>query len=194
MLYLNKVGGRVHSLTAVTGDIFNFAISRGISLSAEVFSEINNRFGPLKTDCFAALENNQLHRYVSWKPDPCALYDDFFGRPAPKGNLYAFPPTNMILKLLKKLRSEGRSATVVIPAWPSQAFWPIVVEMMQSPPLLLPPGSLTHPRGIFRRRAEIPKFQLLACQLSRGTTGSVASPMGPGSTHWGAVATVAARP
>jgi hypothetical protein len=84
MLYLNKAGGRVKTLTKITKMIFKTALDRQITISASYinthdnkiadeasrvfhnpeielmvnpawFLEINRQFGPFTLDCFAAM-------------------------------------------------------------------------------------------------------------------------------------------
>jgi hypothetical protein len=216
MLYINKLGGRVQSLRDVTKRIWNFAQSRQLHLSAEYINTLDNKLadhqsrvfsnpnielslrapifvslqqalGPLDIDCFAAMENHQLPKYMALHPDPFSIQTDFFSKTSPRRKrLYCFPPFNLVLRLLGKLEREGSTAVVILPLWPSRPFWPIMLTMLAQCPLTLPHEPLTHPRGLFRK-GETPQFPMIACLLSgengvrehfqmlRGNSGSTTS-------------------
>jgi len=65
-------------------------------LDTGVFNKINNIWGPLSLDLFASRTNSQLYRYVSWKPDPYALYIDAFTGIWNNEYFFAFPPFSLI--------------------------------------------------------------------------------------------------
>jgi hypothetical protein len=194
MLYLNKAGGRVPALMAITKKILLYALSFEITLSAEyitskdneladtqsreflhphieyrlkpfLFKKINKVFGPHEVDGFAAMENHQLQHYVSWRPDPYSMYPDLFSRKFPQGRVYCFPPFILVLRLLTKISAERKCATVVLPFWKGQPFWPVMLDLLTEWPAILPLQSLQSPRGIFVRD-HIQQHQLLVCSLS----------------------------
>jgi hypothetical protein len=203
MLYINKAGGKTKSLVKVTKMIYEFALRHNLQLSAEYisthdnkiadeasrvflnpdaevmiepacFQQIQDNLGPLDVDLFAAMENSQLPRYVSWRPDPSSMYGDAFSRRAPKGNLYAFPPTGLILRLLAKVKSEARDLVLIAPFWPSQPFWPVLMSMLSDLPMILPFPCLQHPLGLFSKEQEIKQLQLIALSLSGNSAQSTA--------------------
>jgi hypothetical protein len=213
-LYLNKAGGRVPSLMAITKKILVYALSFGISLSAEyitskenvladdqsriflkphiefrlkrsIFNKIDKFFGPHEVDCFAAMENQQLSSYVSWRPDPFSMYPDLFSRKLPRGRLYCFPPFILVLRLLTKILQEERRATLVVPFWQGQPFWPQLLDLLTEWPALLPPDSLKAPKGIFTRDY-IQQHQLLVCSLSGNLEHRSAFQAIRSSTHFDA--------
>ena len=94
----------------------------------------------VKMDLFAAAGNCQVPRFFSFHHDHRAVGTDAFqfdwrGR----GTLYAYPPPILIGRVLQKMRSEEvPQLLLVAPVWVSQHWWPTLVEMMRSPPVLLP--------------------------------------------------------
>jgi hypothetical protein len=195
LIYINKMGGRVPSLVAVTTLIHDFALEHQIHLRAEYISTLDNKiadrlsrkfdnpqiefmlnpsiftkldliWGPHQVDCFASMNNCQLQHYVSWLPDPFSLYPDFMSKEAPEGRLYAFPPFSMVLPTLTKLARESRTATVVIPFWPTRPFWPVLLSLLTDWPILLPLNPLSLPRGVSDPSMTPPDFQLIACSIS----------------------------
>ena len=120
MTYINKKGG-THSrcLTQLAKRVWSWCMERGISLVAEhipgkenriadaesrllkdrwdwmlnpeLFTRIQQRFGPLEIDLFASKASTQLPRYFSWRPDPEPEATDAFNQ-FWTGNNYANPP------------------------------------------------------------------------------------------------------
>ncbi len=63
------------------------------TLQPSIFEKIVAHFKKSDVDLFASKINNQAHVYVSWKPDPQALFIDAFTVTwAGFTNSYAFPP------------------------------------------------------------------------------------------------------
>jgi hypothetical protein len=100
-------------------------------------------------DLFSSLWNAQLPKFVSWRPQPGSTavnafsvnWGDFMG--------YAFPPFNVIPKCLEKIGRELANTVMVCPVWPTQPWFPILLELTCDVPLLLHPSStlLVSPKG-----------------------------------------------
>lgn len=190
--YLNKQGGRKANCHKVSKDIWQWAILRNIwlvavhlpgkenveadklsrvnhgstewSLSCHLFVKIQSRFGPLNFDLFASRLNNKLPLYASWKPDPGAKLCDSlsFDWASVKG--YAFPPFALIGKVLRKVNHDKCSLVIVVPEWPSQHWFPMLLKMLVDFPVFIPStdkGRLHNPKG------EKPiKANMLVCKIS----------------------------
>ena len=65
------------------------------------------------------------------------------------GTNYAFPPFCLIMKTLAKIWEEGGELVLITPVWPTQAWYPVLLEMLVDPPILLAqfPNLLSNPRG-----------------------------------------------
>ena len=105
-------------------------------------------------DCFATRTNSQLDNYISYKPDPFALYIDAFRLSWNNFKCYAFPPFSLIGRVLRKLQVDQATALVVVPKWPTQTwfttFQNLSRQTLQIKPdvsnLILPNNSATeHP-------------------------------------------------
>ena len=140
------------------------------SLHPEAFQQICKTFGKPDIDLFASRLNHKLEKYISWKPDPKAIavdamsenWDNFF---------YAFPPFNMIGKVLNKVEIEKCKGIIVVPHWPTQTWWPKFTLMCCAPPLVFsrPQGQLlTHQ---WRKEEELPKMKLMAGLISAPDLG-----------------------
>lgn len=110
------------------------------SLSDEAFSRAARTFGPFEVDLFASACNNKCEAYISWFPDPGAITTDAFTLSWENLNFYAFPPFILLPRVLRKIVDEEATGTLVIPWWPSQAWFPLFRRLLISDPLILSPS------------------------------------------------------
>ena len=64
--------------------------------------------------------NNQLPKYVCWKPDPVACHVDAFSFSWSGMFVYIFPPFSLLNRCLQKLENDQTSALLIAPVWPTQ--------------------------------------------------------------------------
>ena len=176
--HINKMGGtRSPQLVKVTKEMWQYALSRKITLTAEylpgkdnviadresrifkdtsnwkllpvMFRAIETALGPLHTDLFADRLSAQKAQYMSWKPDPHAMATDAFSRTWVGLQGYAFPPFGLVGKCLAKIRKDQSTVVIVTPAWQTQIWYPLLLEMSIETPILLPPHPkiLLDPQG-----------------------------------------------
>ena len=155
--YVNKCGG-THSrtLSDISAKIINWCESRNISLSASHVPGILNSVADLESrsnldasdwmllsirfkalqaiwpadiDLFAAAWNRQLPKFVSWIPQPNATAVNAFSLNWSNLKAYAFPPFALIPRCLLKIKRERANLILVCPLWPSQPWWPLLLEM-----------------------------------------------------------------
>ena len=118
-------------------------------------------------DLFASRLNHQLMPYVSYKPDPSAMCINAFTMNWWQHQFYAFPPFSILPKVLQKIREDEATGIVIVPVWPTQSFFPSVLNLLIQDPificrndkLLQLPGT-TQPHRLHK------KLNLLACLLS----------------------------
>lgn len=94
-------------------------------LSSKIFSQIIIAFGTPDIDLFASRINAKCKKYISWKKDPYAFNIDAFTIDWSSFFFYAFPPFALILKVLNKIVADRATGIVVVPQWPSQAWYPL---------------------------------------------------------------------
>ena len=118
-------------------------------LDQNVFSSLMQIRGPCAIDLFADRLNSQLPQFYSWKPDPLAIATDPLLQDWSRGRNYAFPPFCLIMRSLAKLQGAGGELILITPVWPTQAWYPRLLDMSVAPPVLLPsfPDLLLSPRG-----------------------------------------------
>ena len=134
-------------------------------LNPKNFADICKKFGTPKIDLFASRLNHQVEKYISWKPDPLAYAIDAMSETW-DDDFYAFPPFNMIGKVLQKIELEKCHGIIVVPQWCTQTWWPKFIKMCTNTPLILSrkPGEnlLTHR---WREEKELPTTALLAAKV-----------------------------
>ena len=87
----------------------------------DIFKAIEGKFTPINFDIFASRLSFQVKRYASWKPDPGAEICN--GMSFDWGTIhgYAFPPLNMIGKVLQKVENDECFIVLVVNEFRSQS-------------------------------------------------------------------------
>ena len=195
--YVNNMGGKIFTLDKLSGIIWNYCISQNIwlsavhipgkcnkvadkmsrefdvntewSLSSTIFQTIKSKFqfSP-EIDLFASRLNYKVDKYVSWLPDPGAVAVDAFSISWADIKIYAYPPFSLVGMVMNKILRDSARGIMIIPVWPTQYWFPLVVKHLIDYPILLPKSAtticlpfnktLTHPMN--------PKLQLAAVLVS----------------------------
>lgn len=195
--YINNMGGS-HSLpcNSISKEIWEWCLKRSIWLSAAhlpgienvaadkasrvfhdntewmlnrfIFEKITVKLFKPKLDLFASRINNQLDKYVSWKPDPGAYAIDAFTLDWSIDTFFAFPPFSLLGRVVQKIEHDQAEGIVIVPNWPSQPWYPQVMRLAVTAPLILPGGKnmLELPYDTMKIHPLYPKLVLLACHLS----------------------------
>ena len=104
-----------------------------------MFQTFVDLVGPFDIDLFASYLNYKMKPYVSWGPDPYATYVDAFSIPWFFNNPFAFPPYSVIHKCLQKIEVEEiNRVTMLLPNWPSQPWFPIMLRLLIAHPIYIP--------------------------------------------------------
>jgi hypothetical protein len=162
--YINRMGGiQFPHLTKLTKDIWQWCEARNIfiyalyipsventiadaesrrvhpdiewELSHSAFEQIVAKFGTPDIDLFASRINKKCIKYISWHKDPGAYTINAFSVNWQSWYFYCFPPFSMILKTLRKIKSDGATGILVVPNWPSQPWYPLFKKLLVSKPL-----------------------------------------------------------
>ena len=88
-------------------------------------------------DLFATNINTQFGKYAAFRPDPGAMYIDAFSIDWFDLKFYAFPPISVIPRVLSKVKEDSAEGIIVVPFWPTQVWYPAMLKMLVSTPLLL---------------------------------------------------------
>ena len=89
---------------------------------------------PPVVDLFASAINKQMPQYVSWKPDPLAWAIDAFTISWKNLNFYAFPPFSIVPIVLQKLQQDQATGICILPNWPTQAWFPVMLQLLINHP------------------------------------------------------------
>ena len=119
-------------------------------------------------DLFASRLNYKCKLYVSYQPDPGAFVINAFHLSWDSLNFYAFPPFCILQKVLQKIRKDSATGVTLVPYWPTQAWWPVLTNMLVACPLLLPrkPNTLQLPSDPQLIHQLSKTIRLLLCLLS----------------------------
>ena len=103
-----------------------------------VFAAVNLLLGPCEVDAFATSLNHLLPRWWSRFPVEGAEAVDALRQNFAVVKTWCNPPFSLLLQLLGRIRSQRATAVVVIPRWPGQPWWPVMLSMLAHPPVVLP--------------------------------------------------------
>ena len=82
-------------------------------------------------DLFASRINHQLHTYVSWYPDPCAIYINALTLDwGTLFNRFVSLPFCVITRCLKKIVQDRATVTIVVPLWLTQAWFDRLLSLL----------------------------------------------------------------
>ncbi len=148
----------------------HFRLETEWQLAPDVFLAIKHCFPQvaIDTDLFATRNNAQLDRYIAWKPDPHAFAIDALSISWTELQAYAFPPFSLIPRVLQKIISDKATLIVIVPRWPTQAWYPLLLHLLMDHPRVLPkrPRLLQLPEMPDTLHPLRQKMTLLACALS----------------------------
>ncbi|XP_071138453.1 uncharacterized protein [Mytilus edulis] len=117
----------------------NFTDSTEWQLKVEIFDRICKHFFVPNVDLFASRLNFQVPRFASWSFDPQATYVDAFTISWSNFRPYIFPPFTLLGKILMKILSDKvEKAILIIPFWPAQSWFSLLIPMLISLPVRLP--------------------------------------------------------
>ena len=166
--YINNQGGTCSArLCDMAITLWEFCIKRDISISAvhlpgvdnskadrlsrmensdhsysisETFFDLlfNSISFPLKVDCFASRLNFKLDNFISRYYDPYSSWVDAFTVHW-SDHVYLFPPVPIIHRVISKFKADKTGHGLLIcPYWPSQLWFPSLLEILIAPPILIP--------------------------------------------------------
>lgn len=108
-------------------------------LPPTVFHHLDLMLGPHSVDLFASPQNHLLPTFVTWNYHPKAMTTNALSMDWTKiqGRLFINPPWNLISLIAKKLLFTQTAATMITPNWPSAPWYPLMLQLTQTPPQVL---------------------------------------------------------
>ena len=207
MSYIRRAGGTVSWMTSIVVErLWNQHIALGTTPSSQhvpgvnnVFADLDSRqqldrygwsflpqflrkldylWGPHSLEAFATADNSWLPRYCTRFPgDPLATGVNGLLHPWHQENPWLNPPWILLPAVITRLRQQSVTATLVTPWWPTQHWYPVLVQMSVDLPLLLLQTSLflredgdhlcypTYPLVIWRLSGSSERLQAFQEQL-----------------------------
>lgn len=110
-------------------------------LSNAAFHDIISNFGEPEIDIFASRFNKKCPKFISWNRDPDAYAINAFTLSWSGFYFYGFPPFAIILKTLRKIIHDKATGILVVPLWPSQAWFPQFKKLLVSKCLIFKPSQ-----------------------------------------------------
>ena len=150
--------GGTHSLDCqlVAREIWLWAKERHIWLSADHIAGSDNIIADFKSRNFKEntewkLSPEVFHKatatsccpecdlFASWFPEPGSWIVNAFSIPWWAIKFYAFPPFSLIGRTLAKVRREAAMGIMIVPLWNTQAWFPLMLQLLVDHPRLIPP-------------------------------------------------------
>lgn len=110
------------------------------SLSLQVTHQLWKVWGTPHVDMFAVADNAKLPVYVSPLPDSQAWKIDALSFSWSGLWMYLFPPIPLLQEVLFHISQVQCEAVLVAPAWPSQNWFPLLLNLLVDQPRRLPPS------------------------------------------------------
>ena len=98
-------------------------------------------------DLFASRLNKQLPVFCSFRPDPEASFKTAFTISWANKKLYCFPPFSCISQVLQKIIQDQTTCVVVVPDWPTQAWYPLLTSLL----ILSPSWTTSYSEAFYER-------------------------------------------
>ena len=109
------------------------------SLSDHQCQRLWSMWGRPQLDLFASPLNHKLPLWFSRTRCDGAAGADAFTQSWTGLSIYAFPPRNLLLKTLLKIREDQvEEAIVIAPHWPKRVWFPLLMEMATTKPHIFP--------------------------------------------------------
>jgi hypothetical protein len=109
-------------------------VSTEWTLHMDIVQAVRDLWGFPTIDLFATKMNNRLPQYMPPLPDPKALAVNALAVSWDGMNAYAFPPTPLIQAVLNKVMTDKVHLCLIAPCWPSQAWFPTLLRVVDRPP------------------------------------------------------------
>ncbi|XP_047205469.1 uncharacterized protein LOC124857922 [Girardinichthys multiradiatus] len=118
-------------------------------LHSEVMTQIWKRYGRAEVDLFASEENAQCPMFFSLTEQQAPHGLDALAHKWPPALLYAFPPLELIIPTLARVREGKHSLILIAPCWPGKHWLAEIFQMLHGEPWRLPlrRDLLTQARG-----------------------------------------------
>ena len=91
-----------------------------------MFRLVDAKWGPNTIDRFSSFYNAQHPRFNSKFAAPGCSAVDALAPDWREGNNWVCPPVDLVVDAVRLLLASSGRGTLIIPAWPSAYFWPLL--------------------------------------------------------------------
>ena len=123
------------------------------SIDPNTFKQLELSYGPFSIDLFADSSNAKTTRFFSNFLCPQTEGVDAFSHSWDGENAWICPPVSAILKVFRKLRQEKMTGLLIVPAWSTADFWPMLFPRNQDRPFYMRKTFEINPIIIQNQRA-----------------------------------------
>jgi len=99
------------------------------SVKKQVFRELDAKWGPHSVDRLADEQNHQVTLFNSHRACPGTAGVDAFSQDWSNHMNWVVPSFALVGRVLQHLAESGARATVVLPAWEAQPWWPLLLSL-----------------------------------------------------------------
>ncbi|MES9884348.1 MAG: reverse transcriptase domain-containing protein [Sedimenticola sp.] len=137
-------------------------------LKEDLFQKVCMVWGVPSIDLFASRLNNKLPLYCAWKPDPYAAYVDALSLTWSMFQYcYIFPPFSLVSRCIRKIQIDGARAMLIIPLWPTQTWFPMLMKILVEDPMILPRSrNLLSLKHLGKVHPLSNRLAMMACKVS----------------------------
>ena len=139
-------------------------------LKSSVVNSLFALWGQPMIDLFATQENKKAMLFCSWIPSQHAFALDALSVAWENMYAYAFPPIQLIHRVLCHMKQYQCTVILIAPCWPRQQWFPILLSLLIAKPVRLPcsPDLLSQSQGEVLH-PEPETLNLMAWRLSTDT-------------------------
>ncbi len=98
------------------------------TINDTVFMQLDALWGPHTVDRFACFYNAKVQRFNSRFYQTGAEAVDAFTQNWAFNNNWLFPPTILVIRVIRHLRACAAHGTLIVPIWKSAVFWTVLCE------------------------------------------------------------------
>ena len=126
------------------------------SIDQEHFEKFNKEYGPFTVDLFADESNFRVKKFYANYRTPRAAGVNAFCHSWDAENAWICPPGKKIIQVIRKIRLSSGRGLLIVPEWPTAAFWPFLIDAKGEPHKPFKELERFRPKVVQNQRARSP--------------------------------------
>jgi hypothetical protein len=98
------------------------------SIDDESFRRLEKKFGTFSVDLFADQTNHKVCKFYSAYYSPKSAGVEAFSQDWTEEKAWICPPVNLVIKVIRKIKSEKLSGLLIVPDWDSAYYRPFIFQ------------------------------------------------------------------